>query len=219
MEKKQKSHPAYGTVKFSRMHGGGKTSLFGSSIKHNDTICMEVYHAEAIRESGADFYYGNNLMLRAELSYSQFAEAITSFGIGSGIPITLRYTEKDGQIPECDFTNKRIQLEQEFSQNREKVTEDATSLINEVAELFQKKTLSKSDKEEILKKLNMLNANISGNMDFLATLFNEQMDKTVQEAKAEIESFYQNKINTIANTAIAEHKEELKKLGSFPVEL
>lgn len=31
------------------------------------------------------------------MSYSQFAEAITSFGQATGIPVTIRYTEKMGK--------------------------------------------------------------------------------------------------------------------------
>lgn len=38
------------------------------------------------------------------------------------------------------------------------------------------------------------------------------MDKTVTEAKGEIESFCQNKINSIASAALVEHKDELLKL-------
>ena len=36
--------------------------------------------------------------------------------------------------------------------------------------------------------------------------FNEQMDKTVMEAKGEIEAFYQNKVNAIASAALMEHR-------------
>ena len=53
---------------------------------------------------------------------------------------------------------------------------------------------------------------IGCNMDFIADQFNEQMDKTIMEAKGEIESFCQNKINSIASAALVEHKDDLLKL-------
>lgn len=91
--------------------------------------------------------------------------------------------------------------------------EKSKELINEVAELFSsKKTLTKADKENILKKLNMLNYDIGSNIGFIADQFNEQMDKTVMEAKGEIESFCQNKINAIASAALVEHRDEILKL-------
>ena len=64
----------------------------------------------------------------------------------------------------------------------------------------------------------MLNSNIGSSIVFIADQFNEQMDKTVMEAKGEIESFCQNKINTIANAALVEHRDEFLKLEN-PVDI
>lgn len=95
---------------------------------------------------------------------------------------------------------------------------NSQDLINKVTELFQKKSLNKADREEILKELYSLNINLGCNLDFVAKQFNEQMDKTVMEAKGEIESFYQNKINSIASAALVEHRDELRLLDN-PVEV
>ena len=64
----------------------------------------------------------------------------------------------------------------------------------------------------------MLNYDIVSNIGFIADQFNEQMDKTVMEAKVEIESFCQNKINAIASAALVEHKDEILKLEN-PVDI
>ena len=82
----------------------------------------------------------------------------------------------------------------------------------------QKGTLKKADKEEILRKLNKLKMDIGINTDFIVNQFNEQMDKTITEAKGEIEAFCQNKINAIASAALVEHREEFRKLES-PVDI
>lgn len=180
---------------------------------------MELRHAEIIRGLHQDWVHGDNLIARVEMSYSQFAEAITSFGQGSGIPVTINYTEMDGRIPECDFVSKREQFTDEFKAKKEAVMEESQQLLQDVADLFsQKKTLTKSDKEQIMSKLKRLNMDISGNMDFIVDQFNEQMDKTVMEAKGEIESFCQNKINSIANAALIQNHDEILKLES-PVDI
>ncbi len=101
------THPSYGTLLFNRAYGGEETALFGSSIRHRDTITMELHHADITRGLSNDWIHGNKLVAKVEMSYSQFAEAITSFGRGSGVPITIRYTEKDGRMPECNFVSKR----------------------------------------------------------------------------------------------------------------
>lgn len=212
------SHPSYGTLLFNRAYGG-KTPLFGSSIEHSNVITMELRHADITRGLNRDDIFGNKPIVKVEMSYSQFAEAITSFGQGTGIPVTIRYTEKDGGIPPCDFVSKREQFTGEFKEQTNKAMKESKELINDVVELFSsKKTLTKADKENIINKLNMLNYDIGSNIGFIADQFNEQMDKTVMEAKGEIESFCQNKINTIASASLVEHRDEFLKLEN-PVDI
>lgn len=55
-------------------------------------------------------------------------------------------------------------------------------------------------------------------MVFCAKQFDEQMDKTVSEAKGEIEAFCQNKINTIAQSALVENKDQLLQLEN-PIDM
>lgn len=212
------SHPSYGTLAFSRRTGGA-TPLFGSSIEHRDTIAMTLYHADITRGLHQDSIYGNRAIAEVEMSYSQFAEAITSMNMGSGVPVTIRWTEKDGKIPSCDFVSKREQFADEFKEKRKRATEDAQQLIEDITELFsQKKALTKADKNAILNKLHHLNMDIGCNMDFIADQFNEQMNKTVMEAKGEIEAFCQNKVNSIASVALVEHKDDLLRLEN-PVDI
>ena len=212
------SHPSYGTLLFNRAYGG-KTPLFGSSIEYSNVITMELRHADITRRLNRDDIFGDKPIVKVEMSYSQFAEAITSFGQGTGIPVTIRYTEKDGKIPPCDFISKREQFTGEFKEQTNKTMKESKKLTSEVAELFSsKKTLTKADKQNILTKLNMLNSDIGSNIGFIADQFNEQMDKTVMEAKGEIESFCQNKINAIANASLVEHREEFLKLEN-PVDI
>lgn len=206
------SHPSYGTLAF-RRRTGGATALFGSSIEHRDTIAMTLYHADVTRGLHEDHFYGNKEIVEVEMSYSQFAEAITSMNMGCGVPVTIRFTEKDGNIPPCNFVSKREQFVDEFKEKRKKATDESQQIIKEVENLFeQKKTLTKADKEAIIKKLSKLSMDIGCNMDFIADQFNEQMDKTIMEAKGEIEAFCQNKINSIANAALVEHKDDLLKI-------
>ena len=73
------SHPSYGTLLFNRAYGG-KTPLFGSSIEHSNVITMELRHADITRGSNRDDIFGDKPIVKVEMSYSQFAEAITSFG-------------------------------------------------------------------------------------------------------------------------------------------
>lgn len=211
-------HPAYGTLLFNKS-SCGSTSLFGSSIKHRNVITMELYHANISRELNKDWIFGNKPIVKVKMSYSQFAEAITSFGMNTGVPVTITWTEKDGNIPECDFISKQEQFVDEFTEKRKESVKESRQIIQDVKELFsQKKTLTKADKQEIINRLNRLSMNIGSNLDFVAKSFTEQIDKTVMEAKGEIEAFYQNKISSIAHAAIMEQKEDMLRLEN-PVDI
>jgi hypothetical protein len=217
-EEKEK-HPSYAMLQFSRTTSSGVKPLFGSSIKHRDTIVMRVRTAGLCRRLNEDYIFGDKEIIEVEMSQSQFAEAITSMNQGSGIPVTLTYVRDEGVIDDCPYFDKRMQFENEFADKNKKQNELASNLIQETQKLFEeKKTFNKADKENIMSMLYKLNQEISCNMEFMYKQFNEQMDKTTLEAKGEIEAFMQNKINTIANMALVEHKDELAKLDN-PIDL
>ncbi|WP_373262136.1 hypothetical protein [Hungatella hathewayi] len=206
------SHPSYGMLAFSR-RTGGKNHLFGSSIEHNDVIAMTLRHGEITRELNTDWYYGDKIIAEVEMSYSQFAEAITSMNMGSGVPVTIRRTEKDGRIPDCDFINKRVQFEDEFADKMDRVNQEMEVLLKEVSKLFsEKKNISQTDRKYILSVLTSIQSEVTSNTKFAYECFNEQMDKTVMEAKGEIEAFCQNKLSSIAQATLVEHREDIKHL-------
>ena len=211
-------HPSYGMLGFSRRSGSVGSSLFGSSIQHRDTIVMTLKHGALGRHLNSDHYFGKGVIAEVEMSYSQFAEAITAMNIGDGVPCTIRFTEKDGYVSERPFVSKQEQFEQEFANHLDNIKKQAANTINEVKEIFDKKSVGKGDKEEILKKLNNIAMQIGINTEFVYSQFNEQMDKTVMEAKGEIEAFCQNKINSIAQATLVENRDEILKLKN-PVDI
>ncbi len=219
MEKETFKHPAFGMIGFSRVSGGENT-LFGSSIKHNDRIILKIKHGEQNRHLHEDWYYGHGLITEVEMSYSQFAECITAMNVGDGVPCTIRYTEKDGHIPAiAKNESKREQFRQEFSDTILKAMEQVQEEIDAVQKsLDDKKNLGVKDRKEMISKLQQVKYNIGSNLDFCVEQFDEQMEKTTLEAKGEIEAFCQNKINSIAQAALAENKDKFVELEN-PVEL
>lgn len=219
LERETYKHPAFGMIGFSRITGGDNV-LFGSSIKHNDRIQLTIKHGEQDRMLHEDWYYGRKKIVEVEMSYSQFAECISTMNVGDGVPCTIRFTEKDGYIPAIEENNsKREQFRNEFSGVIEKAMEQIQNQINQIQESINtKKTLGIKDRKEIVSQLQHVKHNIGSNLDFCVSQFDEQMDKSTMEAKGEIEAFCQNKINSIAQAALVEKKDELIGLEN-PVEL
>lgn len=205
-------HPSYGMLGFYRTQGRN-ISLFGSSIKHNDIIVMRLKHGEVKRELNRDWYHGNELIAEVQMSYSQFVEAISTMNVGDGVPCTISFTQNDGVIESPSFVNQKKIYEKEFETHLFDINNEINSVINDVETLFDtKKSIGKYDRNEILDKLRHLKMEIGANSKFIYKQFNEQMDKTVMEAKGEVEAFAQNKLLSIANAALVEHRDEIQKL-------
>lgn len=204
-----KTHPSFGMLSFCRSQGGLKR-LFGSSIEHRNTITMYLREGSVERDLNHDFYMGNNLIAEVEMSLSQFSEAITSMNMGSGVPVTIKWLQNKGKIEDCPFESKCDQFKEEFRNTCEETNTVAVELLKEVETLLQKKTaLTKADKARTLDLLTKLHHNLESTQPYINDQFVEQMDKTVLEAKGEIEGFMQNKMFSIANQALVENKDAL----------
>lgn len=199
-EEIREQHESFGMIGAHRISGGdGK--LFGSSIKHFNGIRIAIKRAEKIRDLNEDRFYGKEELIEVELSPSQFAQFITSMNIGDGVPCTLRRVAGKRMEP-CPEVNERETFEREFRDKVAGVTTRMSEIITEVEELFEKKTINKGDRAEVLGKLAMLLQEVRSNMPFVQSQFNEAMDKTVREAKGEVEAFVAQRMNSVAQRAL-----------------
>ncbi len=200
----REEHESFGMIQISRINGG-KTNLFGSSIEHGSTIRLSIHHADVDRYLNKDWYHPKMVsIIEVEMSNTQFAEAITNFNCGSGSPVTIK-TIQGKRMEECPRTNKRQEFQDEFAKTMHDL-EKRLKRMTEVTEemLLNKPTITKADRKAIIDELKMLRQEVRSNIPFVASSFNEQMGKTISEAKGEVEGFMQNKIISLG-------LEELKK--------
>lgn len=213
MFENREKHESYGLIGFNRSYGGERY-LFGSSIPHNNVITLTIREGELDRSLNRDWYYGRKKLIEVAMSESQFAELITSFGHGDGVPCTLK--EVMGERREsCPFENKRMQFENEVKEHIEEIHADTEKLIKETKDLFEsKKAFNKADKEKVINLLEKINREIKSNTPFIMSQFNEQMDKTVKEAKGEVEAFTQTKMHSLALEALKQDNEWIEDMTS-----
>lgn len=208
-----KNHPSYGVLSMSRCSiGGDGVALFGSSIRHNDTIRLTISKATLERSDNIDRHYAaaalKDQYVEVEMSYTQFAEAITSLNMGGGVPVTVMSANGQRMEP-CPFEDKQKQMRQEFKTMTREITNHLDARTKEIADILDsKKTLSKADREMIMSTFKSASMQIHENMPYVNELFAEQMEKTLTEAKGEFESFIQNKMNSIALAAISEQQQQ-----------
>lgn len=212
MLERTETHESYGMLQFNRAHCSVPMPLFGSSIQHRDIIRLVIRKGKVARLLNNDYYLAGDDLIELEMSYSQFAEAITSMNQGSGVPVTLKWIQSKGPLADCPFISKRKQFEDELAINLKDTNDRINSLIDSVEEIFSKQSINKKDRESVLYKLSALSRQFNGDREFIYKQFNEQMDKTELEAKAEIEAFMANKINAIASSALVDNLDELRNV-------
>lgn len=204
------SHPSYGLLSFSRTTNTGGQTLFGSSIRHSHTMRLRLDLAELHRHLNYDSYYPKGQIAEVEMSPTQFAELITSANIGCGVPVTVKWLRGEGYIPAPTFENKRLQFEDEFGSKVKQVTESLLQLTKRSKELLAAPGgLKKPEKEELLAVITKIVMEVRQNLPFVASQFNEQMDKTVSEAKGETEAFFRH---IIEGLGIEHLRDRLEKI-------
>ncbi len=201
-------HPSFANLYIGRSQCSGQKALFGSSIKHHDIITLKIFPAFIDRNLNVDRYFPEaRPYIEIEMSQSQFAQAITSLNMGAGVPVTLRRLH-DQYIEPCPFVDKREQFSNEFREDMNELTRKLTEATKHVERLIEeKKTFNKADKEQILSALRSVTSQLASNYPYMYSMFNEQMDKTVTEAKAEIESHIQARMEDVAFKAMNKSQE------------
>lgn len=215
-----KSHSSWGMVGISRRQGS-PSPLFGTSIKHGTTMTLTIHLCEKHRGLNRDWFHAKERLIEIELSASQFAELITTMNIGDGVPCTIRHTEK-GAIQYADEENKIEQHSKEFNSSMAKIANDFNKTVEEATDILENKpNISKADRGKILEGLRKLLQDVRTNIPFFKRQFDEQMDKTIVEAKAEVEAFVMNAVTTTGLQAIKDGKPvvlELKENNIINVE-
>lgn len=210
--KKTYEHESYAMLGLTRSTSNRGKNLFGSSIQHSNVITLRIKPARVDRHLNRDWFHATRISyIEVDMSYSQFAEAITSMNVGDGVPVTLTYLNGK-QIEDCPHIEKRQEFEEEFKnemikigQSLRKLTEQTEAILNE------KKPPTKADKEAILNGIKSLRQEIESNVPFIQSSFNEQMDKTVLEAKGEVEGFVMHKVISAGLEGL---QKELKMIGN-----
>ena len=216
MDREIKTHESYGLASFSR-RSDGEINLFGSSIKHSNTIALKISRAEVDRHLEQDWFHGRKELIEVEMSQTQFADLITSMNMGDGVPVTIKYVNGQRMEP-CPHENKRQQHAKEFNERMQNLSSKLDGMTKDFFTMIEKR-LPKKDQDDAKSMLNSLITEIRSNIPFYEKQFQRQMDKTISQAKGEIEAFVQNRIVTAGIVALKEASENsLKELSDGKID-
>lgn len=193
------THPSFGMIGWSRVQGTFK-DLYGSSIKHSNAITLKIHASYLGRELSRDWFHSRELLIEVDLSPNQFSDFITTPNMGDGVPCTVRYIKGVGHIDGKEIPMKRKQFEQEFKKDMRSIGTNFDDLEACIKDL----KLSNKDKEILKSKIFEVRRIFDDHLPFAQKSFNEQLDNSVTEAKAEIEGFVDMKVRALGIAKLKE---------------
>jgi hypothetical protein len=206
------SDPAMVTVGFSRQTYGGieGVSLFGSSVKNHQVISLRITQADLTRNLSSDWIHGDlKPIIEVLLTPLQFAELLTTLNVGSGVPATLiQHNGESFDIPE--FPSHAEQFRDEIKDDLETVVSKMQEAEKAIIDLIDDpRPVGKVARKNLRDMIASYRNFIKGHIPFVISQFAKQMNRTVVEAKADVDAFVQD---TIVKTGIAELKKHAPKI-------
>ena len=106
-------------------------------------------------------------------------------------------------IDDCPYVNETKEHYDDFKKDYKKLNAKALELIENLTERFKSsKPMGKKEKEEVLSTLLQFRYDLDENNSFRDEQFRKHMEKVTADAKAEVESFFDNKLRSIALSKI-----------------
>jgi len=196
VDKNEKNHDSYGSMSISRISTGGM-DLFGSSIMNTSVIAIRINESSEVESFGKAKHRSKGRIIEVYLSPNQFSELITTMNVGEGVPCTINWIRGKGRIERAERTNRREVADSMLKEVMSKLLLRISRIRDQVEKNSVKKTTTKKDNEIILRDLETLESHFRSNIPFVEEVFNEVMDKSVVEAKSDIDSMVTGLINKL----------------------
>ncbi|MEW1548353.1 hypothetical protein [Streptomyces tsukubensis] len=180
------THPAFGVAVVTRRSGGGR-SLFQSDLLHTETVSLSVHTALRRRDLNHDWVHPGQEIVEIEMSLAQWGSLVSSMGLGSGVPVTIRSTERDAFLPEIPHqprTAENLREVREVTDRMYARVKEATAALHEA--IHAKKGVRAV--KEALGALENAVAHVGSNAEFAVDSLVEAGEQVVAQARADIEA-------------------------------
>lgn len=190
-------HPAYAQIGANRVSGGAY--LYGSDFQHQHYITIQIHESDLHRQLSGDRASPHRRLIEVAMSEAQWATFVSSLNQGSGVQCTLGFTPEAGLVPPIvQPKDRKLQFSQEMLERFDM----ATSALKDLATLIDESPLSGKKKDALKRQLQVAERNLAPNMDFVASRFDEHMERTVEKAKSEVNAYAQHVQGGLARMAL-----------------
>ncbi|MEV0443592.1 hypothetical protein AB0I46_32210 [Streptomyces spectabilis] len=179
-------HPAFGVAVVTRRSGGGR-SLFQSDLVHNETISLSVHEATRKRDLSHDWVHPGQRLVEIEMSLAQWGSLVSSVGLGSGVPVTIRRTERDPFVPEIPYQPRTAESLREVREVTDRMYARVRAATTALHEAIHEKKGVRATKEALSALENAV-AGAGSNAQFTVDSLVEAGEQVVAQARADIEA-------------------------------
>lgn len=196
------AHESYGAITINRT--SGRTHLFGSDAEHSHFVHIEVRHAEMHRDLSHDWLHSGGVpVTEIWMTEAQWAEFVSSFGQGAGVPCTLRHIEgrRLALPPEPEHFTSHFRKEVRATVG--KAVAELKGLEAALAEalLPGNKPLGKKALADLLGGVKHAVMQVESNLPYVEDCFDETVEKKLSEAKIEIEGVLAARLRAVGAMA------------------
>lgn len=182
----RETHPAFGVAVVTRGSGTPR-SLFQSDLRHNETISLSIHEAERLRDLSHDWVHPGRQLVEIEMSLAQWGSLVSSIGIGSGVPVTLRRTEAEPFVPEIPYEPRIAVSLAETRGSVDRLIESIREAFDELDEAIEGKKGVRAVREA-KRALAAAIANAPANAEFSVKSLARAAETLTSQAKSDIEA-------------------------------
>jgi len=145
-------------------------------------ITMSVSKVRQHRSLGDTYHMNENELIEVKMSYSQFAESITTMNYGCGVPCTLNYFNGE-KLPSIESQVNEVDL---FADD---VVDEIADLLIKVDGLYNEVAAAKMTKglqSRLLSKISNLSGMFKSRLPFIEKVYIEKLDKLKAKVKTDI---------------------------------
>lgn len=188
----REAHPAFGMARVNRRTSTPGAVLYDSEIRHGSTVVLTVSRGVRERDLNRDWLYATEDLVEVEMSEAQWGALVSSFGQGSGVPVTIRHTESEHSVAPIPF-EPRLALSTEETRS---ATVKAVASIKAAAEVVAEKP-TKANIRSLMSAIE----NAGPNVEYASRTLSEHVENVVTKAKYDIEAMVSRHAEAIGLSA------------------
>ena len=185
-------------------HGGMGITISTAELRMSEDTCDE-------------YLMPDKEIMRIEMSFTQFAEFITSAGEGSGVPGTLIHY-MHASVPQCKLPSYKERIEEQTKKTMEEASKTIADAYVKLEKIFTEKgPISVAKKKEIWDILWPAMRNMTSHPPFMIKMFAEYIDKALVHAKSEFAVWAEDKLRRKHEAISARQKNPAEEVfGELP---